>query len=280
MNSQDQIIAYLLDELPDEEKQEFEVSIQQNPTLEKETQVYEDIIFAIKNRKDIFAFRSLIQSLSSSKTNLKVVYPHQSSNTRNFVGQDHSLTPLEKDRFKFNKKRRRQAFLYLSIAASFIIICFLGNLNFQKSTFSPDELFNSFYVAPGLEKLPTVAKSELVNGTYESQKIYNSAIQFYINNNPDSALLLLEDVSLYYPEGSQYLKGLCYLELKDFGKSIGHLKTSDQSGSIWYLALAYLGNHQLEESIRLLNQIAESPSIYQSEATLLLEEIKSYPEIE
>jgi TolA-binding protein len=141
---------------------------------------------------------------------------------------------------------------------------------------TPEAMVANYYKAP---------QAPAVRGDLQtSPSLWEQALLAYNDKQYTSAAQLFEKV-LKRPEFDQrdaayYYLGNIYLAEKQFPSALKYLKQVSHRSLLypdaqWYIALAYLGNHQQEEAVLLLNQIGADEVHHQQEnAKQLLERLR------
>jgi len=118
----------------------------------------------------------------------------------------------------------------------------------------------------------------VVRGTATDSSLRATALEQYELGNYVAALESLEQITPSNPDDLFYM-GISALGIKDYSSAVTYLKDYELKGESfitqtkWYLALAYLGADNVEQSRSYLNSLAAEDSGYQQQAAELLSKI-------
>jgi tetratricopeptide (TPR) repeat protein len=161
-----------------------------------------------------------------------------------------------------------------SVAAVFILAVSTFILWPENQSFSPEELFTSYYEVP---VLPNVR-----SGEGSSLDVWNRTISFFDEGNYSDYIKTITPVLNsnefeFRNEGYLFL-GLSQLELENFSEAISAFEnvssiSSSGEDADWFTALAYLKIKNLEEAQEIFLEISNSNHSKKIEATQILKSI-------
>ena len=147
--------------------------------------------------------------------------------------------------------RRNFRYAVAVISSILLIIILIEGYKFYK--LSPDKLYREKFTRFELDR--NALDSSAISKAYHEKK-YRAVIT--LNR---SSVLNLKDV---------FLTGLAYLEIRDFSKAIGSFQvvivdakngdTGWKDAAEYYLALAYLQNHDYDQAIELMTAVGNNSS--------------------
>lgn len=157
-----------------------------------------------------------------------------------------------------------------------VVILFLGGLTwFQLQPSSPEKLYQEYY-----QSYPNVV-APTVRGDSE-RNLKSDAFYEYDSGNYEKSLTLFSKI--YADEGVDYAlfyKAMSLLELKRYSEAIAsfdEFKTTDNNSFSpfvkWYKALTYLKLNEKENSVLLLQELAEEENPQQFKAKELLDALE------
>ena len=169
-------------------------------------------------------------------------------------------------------EKRQKRFLYLKIAAVFVLCIGLGGVLWNSifGTATTEELYALYYSPYPVSEVRTVIDPEqeklMIN--YQ-QQIYTEVVKIYENNT----------ISQLSGESQIYI-GISYLELDRTKKAIDIFKSmSPKSGyyedALWYLSLTYLHLGDTKNCIHMLQDIIRYEGRYIDKAKSLQKKVKS-----
>ncbi|HJS54760.1 MAG TPA: tetratricopeptide repeat protein [Chitinophagaceae bacterium] len=161
---------------------------------------------------------------------------------------------------KEKTSKLRRIIQYSVATAAILLLIFLGLEVYKFYSLSADKLFNEKYEPYDLMTTRDTTESK-IERAYREKK-YSDVVKL----NPNSGLSV-NDV---------FLTGVAFLETGDYSKAISSFQvviseTKDVRTSVlkdaaeYYMALAYLQNHDYDEAIDLMNTIHDNPSHFYSE---------------
>ncbi|HZY78080.1 MAG TPA: hypothetical protein VFE50_01060 [Cyclobacteriaceae bacterium] len=118
----------------------------------------------------------------------------------------------------------------------------------------------------------------VIRGTPTDSSLRAAALAQYELGNYAAALESLEQIAPSNPDDLFYM-GISALGLKDYSLAVTYLKDYESKGESfvtqtkWYLALAYLGADNVEQSRSYLNALAAEDGSYKQQAAELLSKI-------
>jgi tetratricopeptide (TPR) repeat protein len=180
----------------------------------------------------------------------------------------------ELDSKKTTSRFNKTYFYWAAAAIAFVIIFILAIR--QKST-SDEALYLTYY------------KPYHVGNSTRSLPASNNHLAFekYTEGDFQQAAILLEQLLKDNTQGYntallQLLLGNCYLNTGELQKAVASLKSAANSDdpilsqhAKWYSALALLKLGNRSETLRLLQELTSSDSIYQKQAGNLMDELKN-----
>ena len=162
---------------------------------------------------------------------------------------------------RFMAKRQQKSKvrkLVMSITSIAAIIAIVFSLNIYQDNRRMDKLFETYYT-------PLEYDSQLMSrGDNTISPELASAMESYQNNDYATALQKFDSMH-QVDENYLIYKAICLLETKQTEKSITLLEELVNNGegteyyqqACWYLALAYLNNHEDDKALELLNPFYE-----------------------
>jgi len=227
----DQLMRYVDGEMSESERAEFEKRLASDKSLQE----------AIDNLKQA---KEAVKAYGLKE---KVAWIHQQ-----MMKELKTETPVK------SISRVRRIIRYSVAVAASILLIFLGMEGYNFYNLSSDRLFSENYTAYELitTRDGTDTNETKIEKAYRN-KIYNEVIK--LNGN---SVLTQKDI---------FLTGMAYLETDDASRAIGSfqivlLDMKEDENSVlkdateYYLALAYLKNHDYDQAIDLMNAIHNNPS--------------------
>ena len=162
---------------------------------------------------------------------------------------------------RFMAKRQQKSKvrkLVMSITSIAAIIAIVFSFNIYQDNRRMDKLFETYYT-------PLEYDSQLMSrGDNTISPELASAMESYQNNDYATALQKFDSMH-QVDENYLIYKAICLLETKQTEKSITLLEELVNNGegteyyqqACWYLALAYLNNHEDDKALELLNPFYE-----------------------
>ena len=160
----------------------------------------------------------------------------------------------------------------MALAASIVLIAVVGVWLYQTRE---EDLFEKYY-APN----KSLSFSQ-PRGDASAYDIKMNALREYKNHQPKTAIQTLDTAFAMNPndEEALFLAGLCYLEAREFYKSLeefNKIKDNQDDAVLWYKALAYLGAGNNDQAKNILSRLAESQSSpYAKRAAELIKKLTS-----
>ncbi|MEZ4879184.1 MAG: hypothetical protein R2801_03315 [Chitinophagales bacterium] len=174
-------------------------------------------------------------------------------------------------------------FKIVAIAATVLAILFVTLQVFQKERLlQHDKVFKAYFkpLTNPDGKIRTAEDDSLVDKTTSTQAIEKKAIDFYEKENFKKAIYFYKELVEQDSLNAKHnlFLGISYLANYQTKNAIKTLEkdfaTDDfKDDRIWYLALAYIKNNQLDDAKPLLQTLATNDSYYSSNATSILDDI-------
>jgi len=235
-NSQqfDQIEKYLLNEMTDHEKQEFEEELKHNPSLNESVEQHRTIILTIERE-----------------------------GMREKIGQFHKNTIENKGGTEDKKDKPTftiTRFIPFLVAASVLILVGIGLFRLLTPSLSNEKIFSEFFEPdPGLIT-PMSASADYL--------FYDGMIDYKLNEY-EAAITKWEDIKDQFAASDTlyYFLGVAHLALENDVQAIDYLQQALQTPdnefiheTRYYLGLAYLKQGKIKEAEKLLeeSEMAES----------------------
>jgi len=233
---------YLLDQMSESEKIEFEQEVKTNKALQKELEIAKAIIDSVA---------------LNAKRNVKAEL--------NEIHNKHFGTGTSKQHR--DTKNPRIWSLVRNIAAILILGILLTYVFLPKSMTS-EELYTSYYEAPELE---------LNYRGGDDDRVVAQLSQYYEAKNYMSYIKLADqqDSLILARPTLQFAKAIAYVETENLTSAIPlfeKLRTNPlhKKRSQWYLALTYLNEGNLDKAKSILNEIADGQGSYNNKAKEIL----------
>lgn len=240
------IEKYLDGEMNDAEKKWFEKELENNPQLQEELELREEVNIAV-NEADIMELRDELKSIHSN------LYPEN--------------TPAQK---KVAMRR-----LLIPIAASIIVAVVTFAIHPFNKNYTNQELLAKYYTPydAGMSyRSATTTEESLLKNAYESyrEKRFEDAIKYF-----EAALKKDLDMASYF------YSGMSYLELKKYSPAETNFEVVINNNdnlyieqAEWYLGLCYIASGQTDRAKQLFTKISKSDSYYAAKAKKLTKHIK------
>lgn len=242
----EKIEGFLSDDLIGDELLEFENQLLDNPDLQQEVDLLQEIDMAIME-DDVMDLRSKLEAIE----------PPQSPKVRRsmiYMGKWHL------------------------VAASLIILIGIGSIMYMmgNSNYSEEDIYGRYYkpynVIINTRSVEAHTSKLLVNAlkSYEAKE-YTTALSLFQQ--------VLEKDSLNIT--GNFYSGISNIEIKkynaankNFNRIIQHKNNLFIEQSEWYLGFCYLMTNKKEEAIRQFHTIAQSNSFYKEKAQEILNRLE------
>jgi len=245
MNKNRHLISkYLAGELDALTASRFEEELKNDPILQKELELYEEVDEALQD-KEVMELRKTLEFLNSLD---------------NFVEEN------------ISKPRARRIKL-VALAASVAIV--LGFTAFSLVRTNKQRVFDKYYQA---YDLTTVTRSD----AGENSRTLRIALEKYYNKDYGEAVALFEQVLEKDPDqmATQLYSGISYFEIaeyqkagKSFSRVIEHNDNLYIEQAKWYLGFCYLKSEEKEKAFKQFTEIAQSNSYYSEKAKALIKKL-------
>ncbi|EAY24444.1 hypothetical protein [Microscilla marina] len=253
------IEKYIEGKLSAEEQTKFELRLVSDAAFAKEVNEAKDLLIAIR------AFgRSGLKKELQGIANAAPLPSHIFS-----VIHDEEAKGSEGQ----NPRLGRSYWRIVSIAAAIVLICTAGWFFIRKET-SPETLFISYF-----EPYPNVAAPIVRNGAVK--KPLEQALLVYEQQNYVAAIDQLLAIAQKKPtEVVSFYLAMSYLSngnapeaIKRFQALKDQVSASYQKQTLWYLALAFLADKQVDKCKSVLKQLMKEDNFYQKKATKLFKQL-------
>lgn len=246
----ERIERYVSGQMTATEAKAFEAKVQADPSLAGEVALERDLLDSL-TETDVRAFRRTVEEVHRRKREARVI-PLASRRTWALAA----------------------SFLVLVVAGYFVLDSVLAP--------SPEALYQAYFEVPAAEEFmdPAVFRSrteeKAADGTPEEQALRNVA-GLYRNRQYAEALAAMQAVEPSNEEAYAYQLGILYLvngQPQAALEQLAKVEDANQSGALWYQALALLELDRPAEARVLLERLLESSSPRQAEAEKLLKKLK------
>jgi len=246
MEMNKEISKYLSGEMDAQSEKAFEQRLHNDKDLRNEFELHKEIQNAL-SEEDIMELREKLEEFGPSSQSKK------------------------KFRLKWGDA--------LAVAALVTVFIGIGMLWIYHSQITnPDELYASYF-----EPYPSIYSQRSIEAESESGNLKQKAFLAYEKESWRKAQDHFDKLLLLQPEKTEYVfySGILDLKLNETHKAINHFRTvlnkkdpllEDQI--IWYIALAYLKEENIEKSTEYLQKIVNEDMINKEKALKLLRRIE------
>jgi len=246
MEKNKEISKYLNGEMDAQTEKEFEQKLNNDKALRNEYELHKEIQNAL-GEEDIIELREKLDAYRPS------------------------ARPKNRLRLKWSDA--------LSAAALVTLFIGIGMLwMYHSQITNPDELYASYF-----EPYPGIYSQRSIDVDSESGSLKRKAFLAYEEESWEKAQDHFDQLLLLQPGKTEYVfyAGMLDLKLNDTHKAIDHFRTvldkanpffEDQA--IWYIALAYLKEENIEKSVEYLQKIVNEDLANKKKATKLLRRIE------
>ncbi|MEM9549017.1 MAG: tetratricopeptide repeat protein [Bacteroidota bacterium] len=237
----EQIDTYILGQMSDEQKNQFEEAMKNDIALKNEVSLRRDMMQGIK-----------IDGRKKLKQTLEEIHHQKDRTTEKSIA---------------SRQRTLPTWLVAASIVLLLSVTFLWNSlkqpNLVKSYYQPYELSLNLRSDDSAEDLATIDKL-YTEGDYSTVQ---PLIEAYLNKNPNQKTL-------------QLALAICQFETKEYEKALNTLQSLESDPFLkdqarWYAALIYIDENNRSEAIKKLNPLVEdTKSDHHEEAKRLLGEIE------
>lgn len=249
MEYTDWIDRYLDGNLSDEENKHFEKSMQDDPAFARVVDMYRKLDRAARERmQEIIPEGRGREGLPAD------------DHEKEFTARLESLAS-EYDQTRSKKQKMKRILIgSLSVAAGLALVVFLI-VRTGYMVHDPEKIFSRYY--------RTYEGHIAAAGQIRSRDDLQSAIQAYLNHQPERTVELLENLpdSISAKTILHFYLGLSYLELGQTDKAIQNLLSAsgfagkeNELPIDWYLGLAYLKKKNVRLAGEYFRKVSEDPS--------------------
>ncbi|MGQ7869245.1 tetratricopeptide repeat protein, partial [Sunxiuqinia sp. sy24] len=247
----EEIDQYINHELTDEKLTAFEAELEENPDLEAELRLVNDIDIAIQET-EIMDLRAKLGSISKE------------------------INRQEKQKRSFAARFSASRIAVATVAASLILIFSIAGLVSKNRPSNDAELYSQFYS-------PYETTGIFRSGDALIDSKLTKALHQFNENNYQEAINLFSEVLEIDPNNpvSNFYSGMAYQETKKTDRALisyqSVVKDRDNlfvEQAQWYIGLCYLQNENRKKAYRQFTQIANSDSFYQPKAEAILKKIR------
>ena len=257
------IEAYLGGDMTPEEQRQFEEMMAQNPELQKEVRLANEVNHHLNDSTWMGA-----DAAKNDPTKQEI---------ENYIKSDEAIALKSKLRqaganYKKTGSNSSSIKYIIGAVAAILIIALISNVLWNRSP-NHDTLYAEFYVESDLPSLvKRGSENELLTkavSLFQSNE-YEQAIQFFEQYEKE---IQGTDPSVYIYTGFSYLEnGNIDEAIQNFDKLL-ESNSIDKSKALWYKSLAYLKADRIEECKAILSQIIEDSLFNAQKAKKLLDEL-------
>ena len=264
----DTLERYLLGLMDVQEKQRFEKALHQNPALQEDLTLQQDIMQGIRlhGSQDMkHLLQGVEQEINSPPTPQARSSPPMTSSM--------SAKPDPGTR---RKPSGRPLLMWLAVAASLLMVVLLGYLLVRNSPANPQTLYAAYY-----EPYPNIINPAQRSGDDAEATVPERAVRAYEAGQYAQAIELFGQTDAVSSNvGFAFYYALSYLGAEQPTAAIPLLEPLAQNERVlfyeparWYLALAYLDTDQPDAAVPYLKQLASTNGDYAEEAQQLLQDL-------
>lgn len=264
----DTLERYLLGLMDMPEKQRFEKALHQNPALQEDLDLQQDIMQGIRlhGSQDM---KHILQGVEEEINSPPMPQTRPSPPMT-------SSKSAKPDPGTRRKPSGRPLLMWLAVAASLLMVVLLGYLLVRNNPTDPQMLYAVYY-----EPYPNIINPAQRSGDEAEATVPERAVRAYEVGQYAQAIALFDQSDAVSSNaGFAFYYALSYLGAGQPAEAISLLEPLAQNERVlfyeparWYLALAYLDADQPDAAVPYLKQLASTNGDYAQEAQQLLQEL-------